>query len=612
MKKLPGSFLRFGTHETTDGMEFTFASVSSQCPSICLFDIATKDMVEEIVLSDEDRIGDVYSVVLKGYPWKKLCYLYRAKDVFWLDPYASVVCGREQWADESRFDENYRVYGGFAFGKYQWKHSMPKLAPGNMILYKLHMRGFTMGRRIAKGSRGNDLGVLACLDELKGLGVTSLVFMPLYDFEEMMYESCTVVDEKGQASCQVQKAEKINYWGYGKGAYFAPKASCFGGKDPVNRMKKMVDAIHGNDMECIMEMSFSEDTPKEQMMECLHRWVMEYHIDGFRLVGCNVPIEQIASDPYLKDTKILYDHIPWEVLQEETEERKHLFVCDDDFCYSLRRMQNHMDGSMVQFVNQMRRQNQAYGFINYAASGSGFTLWDSYCYGEKHNLDNGEDNRDGTNSNFSCNYGHEGPTRNKSINQMRCQQMRNAVTAMLLGQGVPMLLSGDEVANSQDGNNNVYCQDNPTGWVNWSSNGEKKKIREFTGSMISFRKAHPVLTQEGAMKMNDYRHKGIPDLSYHGKEPWLMGVGDEMKSVGILYCGAYISEQEADLYICCNFGYEASEMALPKPQTGRQWKLLMNTAEDDSGEWKQREVMTDDMVSVPGSSISIFLAEEIR
>lgn len=603
MNKIPGSFQKFGTQMTENGMEFTFTASGEEFPAICLYDRKTKDMLDRIELEETDRIGEVYSVILCGGEWSRLCYLLERDGAEQMDPYVREVIGRERWNDTTGRKESEKLYGGFGSKRYEWKHSAPKIAAADMVCYKLHMRGLTMAGSYVKEKRGNYMGLLAELPRLQRMGITTLEIMPVYDFEESL---------KG----------KINYWGYGDASYFAPKSSYFGGEDPAYNMKEMVDQIHGCGMECVLEFSFAEETSQDLMMDALVYWVKEFRVDGFHLVGCNLPIERIVNSSYLKETKLFYNHFPWELLEQE-QGKKHLFVYNDDFLYALRRMQNHMEGNMAQFADQMRRQNQKYGFVNYAANTSGFTLWDSFSYGEKHNEDNGEENRDGNPVNFSCNYGCEGETKNKSIRRKRMRQMRNAIAAVMLSQGVPLLLAGDEVANTQKGNNNPYCQDNRMGWVTWSLAKEKQELLEFTRQMIAFRKQHPVLSSEEPMRLNDYRHQGIPDLSYHAKEPWMMELRRDQRAVGLLYCGAYARRQDTDLYVCFNFHYEAVGMALPKLPKEKCWRLVMSTAGDTAWWYSKEDKMPENAergceaskaiyeteIVVEGSSVCILAAE---
>lgn len=604
MKKLPGSFQEFGTKITGDRMEITFVSSGEGDPAVCLYDRKTKEAFARIELKEGDRIGRVYSVALSSADWSRLCYRLETDGRAWVDPYAREILGREKWGGGKKTENARELYGGFGGEPYPWKHVMPSIAGADMICYKLHLRGFTMAGNLPAEKKGNYLGLLLELPRLKKMGITTLELMPLYDFEEA---------PKGN----------VNYWGYGDGYYFAPKASYFGGINPVYHMKETVDAIHGYGMECILEFSFSGETSQDQMVDALVFWVKEYRVDGFHLVGCNLPIERIVNCPYLEETKLFYDHFPWELLERE-QGKKRLFVYNDDFLYATRRMQNHMEGDMARFADQMRRQNKKYGFVNYAANTSGFTLWDSYSYGEKHNEANGEENRDGNPVNFSCNYGCEGETKSRSIRRIRMRQMRNAIAAVMLSQGVPLLLAGDEAANTQKGNNNPYCQDNRIGWVTWSLAKEKRELTEFTERMIAFRKRHPVLSSEEPMRFNDYRHQGIPDLSYHGREPWMMELRQDQRAIGLLYCGAYARAEDTDLYLCFNFHYEAVTMALPKLPEGKCWRLRMNTAGEETqwyvedtpaGEKEGRAgdaagCVFEKEIVVEGSSVCILTAEE--
>lgn len=146
---------------------------------------------------------------------------------------------------------------------------------------------------------------------------------------------------------------------------------------------------------------------------------------------------------------------------------------------------------MRDFADQQRKQGAFLGYINYIASNNGFTLADLFMYNDKHNEENGEQNLDGSSWNFSNNYGVEGPTRKRYINALRKLNWRNAVLMLMLAQGVPLLWSGDEMGNSQNGNNNAYCQDNPTGWVNWKNEKSHRRQIEFLQQVIAFRKNIP-------------------------------------------------------------------------------------------------------------------------
>ncbi len=605
-----GNYQTFGvTVDKDGGAMFTFEVQTKAQPEIHLFDRATKAPVDVIALPPEYSFGRVYSVYVAGYAWDRLCYLLKRDDEVAVDPYAPVTVGREVWMNEGRIAEGYKIYGGFPSGAYRWKAKPVQIAPEKMILYKLHLRGYTMANGLAPTKRGNYRGILAKLPYLKELGVTSLEFLPLYDFEEIRYQYHYEINADKKTVRVAEEPIGTNYWGYGAANYFAPKASYFGGKNPDIHMKEMVDAIHAAGMEVIMEIAFIPETPRDVMVDNLIYWIREYHIDGFHLLGIDLPIKRIAQNAYLGSTKIFYDSFPLELLQNESEPKR-LFVTNDEFIYPLRRLQNHFDGNVAELSNYMRRQGDGYGFVNYAASNTGFTLWDAYSYGEKHNEGNGEDNADGNNYNCSHNHGCEGESANRLINQARISAMRTAFACVLLSQGVPLIFGGDEGANSQGGNNNPYCQDNEIGWTAFSRRKLPKQLREYVRHLIDFRKAHTVLSQSKPMQMTDYRHSGMPDLSYHGKEPWIMGIGEEKKALGILFNGYYTqSQNEEDIMVCLNFYYGEETFALPRLARDRRWFFVTNTGE---AEWQPEEEPLSDqsLIVVPGGTISILVSKD--
>ncbi|MCR5144018.1 MAG: hypothetical protein K6B67_01760 [Lachnospiraceae bacterium] len=607
-----GDFREYGTNLTSDGMMFTFSTEGDLPCSILLYDIKSFKLVEEVTVLDEFRIGNVYSLVLIKKGWNKLCYRLKSGKNTFVDPYAKIINGRDKWNDKSRFSRECLVYGGFDTSKeYLWKNSKVNIEPKDLIIYKLHMRGFTMNHGLKTSEKGNYKGLLTCIHDVKKMGFNAIEIQPMYDFEELRFEMVSKTVENGRFEYCINPLDKVNFWGYDGGYYMAPKASYFGGKDAISNCKKMVDEIHGMGMEVIMEISFSEDCQDDYIIDCMWHWVKNFKVDGFHLLGVLIPIEEISKHPGFADTKIFYDNIPDKILLSE-KNSKHMFVYNNGFQNVTRQIQNHMQGSMTQFANFMRRQNSNYGFVNYVANSNGFTLFDSVSYGEKHNEDNGEFNRDGDNINFSFNNGVEGKTKNKQINSFRLQQMRNALSTMFLSQAVPLLRSGDEVLNTQNGNNNPYCQDNAIGWVQYSANSKAKEaMKDFVKKLITFRQNHQVLSQENPMKMTDYKHIGMPDLSYHGWEPWLMFIGEELKAIGMLYVGEYVDEKE-NVYVAYNFHYDQVELALPKVSCTKEWKLIMNTAEEESMDFKEKCIDNQQSVVIPGNSISIYTAKNTK
>ena len=255
----------------------------------------------------------------------------------------------------------------------------------------------------------------------------------------------------------------------------------------------------------------------------------------------------------------------------------------------------------------MRKQKKYAGFVNYAASNDGFTLADVFMYSEKHNEANGENNADGNDWNYSDNYGIEGPTRKKYIESLRKKQLRNAITAVFLAQGIPLLAAGDEIGNSQRGNNNAYCQDNAVGWVNWKNDKKYASLQQFVKKMTAFRKAHPVLRMEEPMRMNDYKGLGYPDLSFHCDSAWTVGFSPNRQSVGMLYCGPYADCEEM-IYVAYNFHTGKQFLALPKLPKSKKWYKVMDTGNENG--FLEKEVKMDAVqVEIAGMSIQILIGK---
>ena len=375
----------------------------------------------------------------------------------------------------------------------------------------------------------------------------------------------------------------MNYWGYEPGNYFAVKASY--AADPLHASREfrmLIHRLHENGMECVMEMYFPEKVNHNLILEALRYWVREYHVDGIHLLGEHLPITAIVQDGMLSRTKIFYVDFE-EKACAASRKYPNLYIYKEEYQYPIRQVLNHINGNMRDFADQQRKQGAFLGYINYIASNNGFTLADLFMYNDKHNEENGEQNLDGSSWNFSNNYGVEGPTRKRYINALRKLNWRNAVLMLMLAQGVPLLWSGDEMGNSQNGNNNAYCQDNPTGWVNWKNEKSHRRQIEFLQQVIAFRKEHTVLSNPMPFQFSDYKSLGYPDLSYHGTSAWMLEPTPDHLCLGMLYCGAYAqNEKEPDVYVAYNFLAAATELALPKPRKGKQWVVCIDSGEEDA------------------------------
>lgn len=604
-----GNYLTLGAKLIKNQMVFTFEAEKEDICNIVLINKNTKEK-ELIPVPEEFCRGSLRSIAVTGVNFQEYNYLYEINGKEQMDPYATVVVGREIWNDESRKENKYKLAGSFDTASYAWgTDKNPEISKSDMIMYKLHVRSFTMGLKTAGKVRGTFQAVKNKIPYLKDLGVTTVELMPVYEFEEMAIpEEVQVPDyvkwqPENQDMIQPiildQKDKKMNLWGYGEGNYFAVKASYASDSARASvEFKKLVKALHDNGMECVMEMFFPNTTSHVFIMNVLHFWAKEYHVDGFHLIGANLPIGSIVHDPLLSRTKIFTDTFNGEY--DARRKYKNLYIYKEEYQFPARMLLNHYDTDIKEFANQQKKQDENYGFVNFIASNNGFTLADLFMYNEKHNEENGEGNRDGSDYNLSYNFGVEGPSKKRFVNDIRHKRWQLAFTMLMYAQGVPLIMAGDEFGNTQSGNNNAYCQDNEVGWVNWKLFAKYKEDREFIKALIAFRKDHSLITKEAPFRFTDYRSVGAPDLSYHGENAWISQIDHGRKSLGVMYCGAYAKdgENKEDIYIGYNLSAYEVRLALPI-LTNKKWTL--------NGEELEEQMF----VHVPEHSIAVLTTKEV-
>ena len=614
-----GDYLRMGACRTGDGVTFTFAGEKEQVCEIILYE-KKSDQTEYVMVPADYCVGSLRSIELCGLDTRRYDYNYRIDGKIVVDPYARRIVGREKWFETSRYTEDYQIRGGFASLAYDWgQDRCPEIDKRDMVMYKLHVRNFTMDATGLSGKKGTFEGLELKLPYLKELGITTVELMPVYEFEELIFPAegdlpdyVTWKEEQRANQKSKKEVDKVNCWGYVEGNYFSVKAAFAKGKEPERSFKHLIRQMHSLDMECVMEIYFPSTVNQNLMLDVMRFWVMEYHIDGFHLLGDKLPIRAMAQDLILSRTKLFYEYFDGDLL-DAPEKYPHLYLYRDEFSYPVRMLMNHHGGNLNDFANQMRKQKEYAGFVNFLTSVNGFTLADVFSYNEKHNLENGEDNTDGTDWNYSANYGVEGPTRKRYIEQVRTRQMRNALAILFLGQSVPLLMEGDEFANSQKGNNNAYCQDNRIGWVNWRNEKKYEALQSFVRKLIAFRKAHPVIRMNKPMQLHDYRGHGYPDLSYHCDRAWMVGFERNRQSVGILYCGAYAvdegDEEEALIYLAYNFHTGKQFLALPKLPKEQKWYRVMDTGYEEGFLEKPVPVLAT-QVEIAGMTVQILVGKQ--
>ena len=510
-----------------------------------------------------DVAGNLHflSVVLEQPEDYEYCYKIGGKIV--PDPYGKAFSGREHWS-VSKGKEKRKLRTRIVTDTFDWEKSQfPHLKKEDVIAYSLHVRGFTKHSSSGVAHKGTFDGVTEKLPYLQKLGINQIHLMPVYEFDE--------------------NQRHVNYWGYGKAYFFAPKASYAAG-DPVNEMKSLVRQMHLAGIEVILEMPFTEGTTFSLILDCLRYWVMQYHVDGFIVNPYICNPDELAKDPVLAKSKILKK--------------------EDGFQNVMRRFLKGDEGMIRDVICQLKNQDTQ--LYNYIASHNGFTLCDVVSYDGKHNEANGENNLDGPDYNYSWNCGAEGNSRKKAVNELRKNQIFNAFFLLLFAQGMPCILSGDEFMNTQKGNNNAYCQDNLISWLDWNQLSRQEELYTFVGRLIALRKA--CMKQIAKKSEDTMGRSGIPQISYHGEDAWQMPAGRASRLLGVFY---HEESTEKDFYIAYNMHWLSHSFALPSLPKGMEWVCIAGTKEGVLDE-KEAVPVKDKKVQLEERTIKVFVGRQAK
>ena len=527
-------------------------------------------------------------------------YNYFCDDEFFCDPYAKQFYGLEkfgQFVPDADIRAKLDNKAGFntSHDTFDWKGDEHNFIPyEDSFVYLLHVRGFTKSSssNVELSKRGTFSGIIEKIPYLKSLGVTAVELMPAYEMNEIDYTSkrsdkrrSNLYSNNGNISDKNMLELKPNFWGYKKGYYFAPRtAYCEEPQDAENEFKRFIRTMHQNGLEVIMQFYFDEHVSGTLIIDALRFWRCTYHVDGFHLKGNRIPLRIIINDPLFTDIKIWNEYFNYgEIYKGITPAKRLLADYNNAFLYNSRRFLKSDDNAISDFMKSMIAGSNDHGIINYICDYEGFRLADLVAYEHKHNEENGENNKDGTDNNLSWNCGIEGRTRKHDILNLRKKQIKNILTMLFFAQGTPMIFSGDEFGNSQGGNNNPYCQDNETGWVDWKAMEKNSDILDFVKYLSNIRFSHRILHAKAPFKLMDYISCGYPDLSCHGREAWRPDLSGHSHMLGMLFCGLYDNESKDKpfIYVAFNMNWTPQEMALPGLPEGYSWKLVMDT--DDRG-----------------------------
>ena len=675
----PGFLREFGAVAIPGGVNFTIHTHGATSCELLLFHRKAEEPYAVIPFPESYKIGFCYSMIVFDLDIEEFEYAYRLdgpydekkglrfdKNKILLDPYARAVTGQSQWGHVNNAQHGYRarvVQSNFDWGD-QRHHSIPM---EDLIIYELHVRGFTMDESSGVKHHGTFEGLREKIPYLKELGVNAVELMPIFEFDEM--RDVRLIDEN----------ELIDFWGYNPVSFFAPNTSYCSSME-YNRegleLKTLIKDLHDNGIEVILDVVFNHTaegnefgpcfyfkgfdnniyymlTPdghyynfsgcgntlncnhpvvRDMILECLRYWVIEYRVDGFRfdlasILGRNddgTPLSQppllrsLAFDSILGNVKLIAEawdagglyqvgsfpaYTRWAEWNGRYRDDMRRFLKGDDFLAQTAAAR--ITGSPDLYDPAYRGGNAS---INFLTCHDGFTLYDLYSYNQKHNEANGWGNTDGADDNNSWNCGVEGETDDPAILALRKRLMKNACAILLCSRGTPMFLSGDEFADTRYGNNNPYCQDNLISWLDWSLLKKNKDLFDFFQYMIRFRKDHPVIRKD-----LEPSYLGVPAMSTHGLTPDEINFSGDSHVVCVRFAGYNEATQKEDLvYLAVNSGWFPVTLTLPELPEHYKWKVAVNTGDPKCQFFHKNSMPTvESKIFLGERSVIIFVATAI-
>jgi len=592
-----------GARREDDGVTFSFASGKKDC-GILLYDRESGRQKKKLAFSSDERLGNIYTKHIKLQNPGDLCYLFYEEEEKIPDVYAKAFKTGISYGKKCKEEELKAFIPEEGF---DWEDDKnPEIPYKDAICYCLHVRGFTAHTSSGVKHKGTFAGLMEKIPYLKATGITTVELQPVYEFIEYK-------DAGKPMAYGVKQEERLNYWGYTKGYYYAPKAAYSATADSVTEFKELVKAFHKNGLEVVLQFYFPADVRMCDIPEILRFWVLTYHVDGFHLMGEHLPADALAQDPLLAETKLWYHGFDIDRIYgpEAKLSYENLAVYQDQYLFDMRRFLKGDEGMLGTALYHMRTIPRNMGRIHFFSNYYGMTLMDMVSFDRKHNEENGENNRDGSDYNCSWNCGEEGTTRKKKIQKLRIQQIKNAMMFLFFSHSTPLIFMGDEFGNSQSGNNNPYCQDNEITWLNWKDLDRNKEIYEFFKSLVSIRNNHPVLKKDAEPRLMDYISCGYPDVSYHGEKAWQPSMEVYERSAGILYCGSYgrhrSGEEDNFLYLGINMHWEPCKLALPRLPKGYKWERRIVTGSEDKAVLDNKVDTLAEMITVNARSIALYV-----
>ena len=559
-----------------------------------------------------------------------------------LDPYGRAIGGRDVWGELPDWTAPFAHRGRIVHDDFDWEADRPLEIPlEDLVVYEMHVRGFTRHASSGVKHPGTFAALRAKIPYLKELGINCVELMPIYEFDEFensrpnpdngkmllnywgystigffapkagyastggMRDATMVTDELKTTIRDLHRngIEVILDVVFNHTAEGNEQGPCISYKGIDNSTYYMLtpDGCYFNFSGTGNTLNCNNPIVRDMVLNALRYWASEYHIDGFRfdlaaILGrdalgyplANPPLlETLAYDPILGRCKLIAE--AWDAggLYQVGSFPAYGRWAEWNGRYrdTLRRFLKDDDGQSGAMAAALLGSPDLYSgrgptaSINFITCHDGFTLADLVSYNWKHNEANGENNADGANDNNSWNCGFEGPTDDSEVSALRRRQIRNAIAMLLVSQGVPMILMGDELGRTQQGNNNTYCHDDELNWLDWRLLDSNHDLFRFTRNCIRFRHRHPVLRGREHLRNRDYVGSGYPDLSWHGTQAWQPDWSGNV--LAFLLCGQHARAGTAKddfVYVAMNMHWEALPFELPRLPKGMQWHVFVNTS----------------------------------
>ncbi|MGE3535308.1 MAG: glycogen debranching protein GlgX [Parachlamydiales bacterium] len=545
------------------------------------------------------------------------------------DPYARALHTSNEWGRGVLNSDQSAPLGRVVLeSPFDWEDdSPPNIPTKDLVIYEMHVRSFTQHPSSKVKSPGTFLGIMEKIPYLKKMGINAIELMPIFEFNECEID---VKNPKTQEPLKnVWGYSTINFFApmnrfsaasawagaidefrtlvkelhknqievildvvYNHTAEGGTKGPCFSFRGIDNSIYYMLspngDYMNfsgtGNTFNC------NHPVVAQLIVDSLRYWVAEMHVDGFRFDlasiltrsenGTPLPspyvVDAITNDPILANIKLIAE--AWDAggLYQvgNFPGQGQWSEWNGKFRDTVRKFIKGTDDLSGEFAWVMCGSQHIYGHdrrpyhsINFVTAHDGYTLKDLVSYQDKHNEENGEENRDGANDNESWNCGAEGPTDDEKIRKLRDRQLRNFHTALLLAIGTPMLLMGDEYGHTRNGNNNTWCQDNELNWFLWDELEKNKEFKRFYDLLIQFRHQTPILKRSEFLTDKE--------VAWHGLIPLKPNWGKENRFIAYTLKNPKAKEY---IYIAFNSYFNPVKITLPTPPQGKKWYRVIDTS----------------------------------